>query len=118
MNNCSEEYVEELHETIGDLRQTVDNLTTVLSRRDETIDLLIKIAKRSMEWVSVKDRLPKNNRDVLVYIVCHWDEGLSGIDIGAYFSEKDAWAHADNSAYEYKPLRTEITHWMELPDKP
>lgn len=119
----SEEYVEELHDKIDDLEQSNDNLINLLSIRDNTNQLLIKIAEESMDessrkWISVKERLPETNYDVLVYLVCHLDNGLSGVDIGAYFSQKNAWAYADNTAHEYNLLRTEVTHWMDMPSKP
>jgi len=56
-----------------------------------------------MEWISVKDRLPRYGRNYLVF-VC-------GIDIAGYNNYRNTWIiPRDNEVYP--------THWMELPEAP
>lgn len=76
-----------------------------------------------MEWVSVKDKLPENDEDVLVY---HLED--DHITVGYFESENVSYyIQSDGSKfYTYSGWETEIpwaqkgevTHWMPLPDKP
>lgn len=53
------------------------------------------------EWISVKDRLPKEEEEVLTF-------GSYGYVVGYYSSE----------VYDWQTTYGEVTHWMPLPDKP
>ena len=64
-----------------------------------------------MTWISIKDRLPERNKEVLLY--CTWHScDSSHIYIGY------------KTAKKWKFSKTEkltgwiVTHWMPLPDKP
>ena len=65
--------------------------------------------KYTPEWISVKDRLPLYNQEVLGYendhigIVQLWDN--------SEIEEKDTWTERDIGT-------AEPTHWMELPELP
>ncbi len=67
----------------------------------------------TMEWISVKDRLPESEIGVLMY-------ELGGISIGRSCSKEVFAAH--NIAFEewdgaaYYPVCP--THWMPLPESP
>lgn len=64
------------------------------------------------EWINVKDRLPENEKFVLV---CNADdaEPQDLITISLFFNKKFfATEHDNNSIYEY------VTHWMPLPEPP
>jgi hypothetical protein len=59
-----------------------------------------------MEWISVKDRLPENNKYVLAY--------MPTIDFQyAILEHRDKWI--DNNDKTYQP---EVTHWQALPLPP
>jgi hypothetical protein len=58
-------------------------------------------------WISVKDRLPEDGKNVLAY-----DSESGSIDM-AYYSENE-WFLED--LYEIEYLHP--THWMRLPDAP
>ena len=61
------------------------------------------------EWISVKERLPKEGESVLIYKT---DEPLS-IDYIVYLTPKHPiWA----CLLDYEMYK--VTHWMKLPDAP
>lgn len=75
-----------------------------------------------MEWISVEDRLPTNDDDVLVY------NPKDGISIGEFdlakvhgYYEEDGSYFITNSGWEteysWAPYMSP-THWMPLPEPP
>jgi len=62
-----------------------------------------------MKWISVEDKLPKIDEDVLLY----WENDYP-LDVGSMF-KKNYWqrANGDMSEYDAPP-----THWMPLPEPP
>ena len=79
--------------------------------RDEYDDVLKIIC--SMEttdvqpnrWISVDERLPQDNKDVLVYA------GRRGVMIGLYYSFLQTWL-------DYEGCGLKVTHWQPLPKPP
>jgi len=64
-----------------------------------------------MEWISVDDRLPTFNQDVLVYNEKHDEFDIASVSNG--FEENQViWIEPR----EYCMIR--VTHWMPLPEKP
>lgn len=67
------------------------------------------------EWISVKDRLPKNNHKVLILL----DNGI--IEFGryippSYYDEKTGNTFFTNCPrWDVPPQWRDITHWMHLP---
>jgi hypothetical protein len=54
-----------------------------------------------MNWISVKDRLPEDEREVIIALA-------NGAVTTSYYEPGDfGWAHAGD-----------ITHWQELPEPP
>lgn len=61
-----------------------------------------------MEWISVKDRLPEKEIDVLVY------NGVAfSVSALIYKYGNDGW-HERGDGYDYGY----VTHWMPLPKSP
>lgn len=66
------------------------------------------------EWVSVKDRLPEENKDVLVFTE------LGKMAIGFYGGNNIYWYLyiGDNGEGGYELNGEKITHWAQLPKPP
>ena len=63
------------------------------------------------EWVSVEDRLPKNNVGVLVFIPIEDNHITSGM-----YDYDNKWVLLDD--YRLIEDDKQITHWMPLPQQP
>lgn len=73
-----------------------------------------------MEWISVKDKLPKDDTKVLV---CESKFGMlerSDVFFGYYYGDKWHWENPQSEIVEYKSDQDmwTITHWMPLPNLP
>lgn len=74
-----------------------------------------------MKWISVKDELPKlhkgiyggNNSDW----VLAWNEDYNSCYILVYYGDDKVWRDGYLEK-QMKSSKTEITHWMYLPEKP
>ena len=61
------------------------------------------------EWVSVEERLPKNNAQVLM-----WSARWNIAEAGSYYNRR-FWVYSEiGDAY----IADDITHWMHLPEPP
>lgn len=60
------------------------------------------------EWISVKDRLPENGKEVL------FSDG-SSIMVGWYNADEEYWELTDADMIAYAQ---DVTHWMPLPRLP
>ncbi len=60
------------------------------------------------EWVSVKDRLPEEEKEYLVTDGSDWDTTI-------FHLESKTWDRYDNLRWF---SHSSITHWMELPELP
>ncbi len=75
------------------------------------------------EWINVKDSLPKDGQDCLVY---HWED--SHITVGyfesynvRYYIEADGSKFYTNHGWETEipwAQKGGVTHWMPLPEPP
>ncbi len=63
------------------------------------------------EWISVKDRLLRTNRTVLVYM----PERFNSIQTAFY---DRYWGEDDEDWHEGWSTNTTVTHWMPLPEPP
>lgn len=73
-------------------------------------DLMDSLTQCTHEWISVKDRLPENKQEVLVY-----DDDFMEMMVCRY--EDDQW----NYYFMLKNTSLQImkvTHWMYLPELP
>lgn len=61
-----------------------------------------------MNWIKCSDRLPRYNKEVLIYheITSGWVIDIAYFSAGQWISTVDGWS-------AWQP-----THWMELPDAP
>ena len=94
--------------------------TAVLGKTDiEAMNIAISALRereeRAMNWISVKERLPKDERSVLAYYGFDHgagDLGMKFIGVLSYFcfDPNPHWQHADHNLV--------VTHWMPLPEPP
>lgn len=71
------------------------------------VDFLVNHGVTVQEWISVKDRLPENEKEG-VLIALRWGE----VDIG--WCEDGRWGSEFVNEYE----DGEVTHWMPIPQPP
>lgn len=64
-------------------------------------------------WVSVKDRMPEPNKDVLLAVYC--EETDSYYQVIAWQTTSGDWDSNDEVFCQYDD---EVTHWMPLPEPP
>lgn len=72
--------------------------------------------KAAQQWISVKDRLPREGQDCIFYVdfVDKWDSGSERInfqEIGV-FNGKDRFDHRSHTDLD------RVTHWQPLPEPP
>ena len=63
------------------------------------------------EWISVKDRLPETNEDVLLCFL-----GSESMVVGGRYEDGSGW-YSNTDAEFYTDCDTPPTHWMPLPPK-
>lgn len=81
----------------------VDYMATLLLRAAHTIEILSKKARATeQEWIPCSERLPDDNREVLISL--EW-----GIDIGTY--ERGEWRSEWINHYD----DDNVLSWMPLP---
>jgi hypothetical protein len=67
------------------------------------------------EWISVEDRLPTEQREVLAYY--GFDNGDG--DLGMMFTGVLTYfAYDKKPHFQHEDLRLRVTHWMPLPEPP
>jgi len=65
-----------------------------------------------MEWISVKDRLPKEYTYCLIYCPQSFPKNIRVLS--ASFYEDDKTFHCDAN----EEIHEDVTHWMPLPEPP
>ena len=90
-----------LYKTIYELREVIAELSERCREREADIEELLKEREWKRKWISVKDRLPKPNENVLVY--CK--------EYGIYVD-----IHMSGGIFGYS--MDSVTHWMPLPEPP
>ncbi len=66
------------------------------------------------QWISVKDRLPKSEKEVLVWYKYTWDAGFTsyGFGINVWYSNAKQWR--DGCLLK----GVEVLYWQPLPEPP
>ena len=105
------------------------NLKNKCDRKEanrQAADMLEKLAAekdaKKPEWISVEERLPEFNQNVLVYGVGlpkYGFEGQTAIAITSYTNHKYGFDIVGwNEPWQYFSADYKITHWMPLPEPP
>lgn len=68
------------------------------------------------EWISVKERLPGRNCEVLAYygFVREGSDDLGYMCMGTL----EYYAHDENPHFQHESSGVRVTHWMPLPEPP
>ncbi len=88
------------------LVELLDDFVSYEYNTEELVDELIDHGVTVQEWISVKDRLPEDNKEVLIYCGSYHELG---------------WYESDNKSWRSDFLgccTDDITHWMPLPQPP
>ena len=78
-------------------------------------DELIKLAEigERMQWVSVKDRLPEHEQEVIIYVKT--ENGYLVTGGLTWYSDVEKFI---DGITVLRLNKSEVTHWMPLPNKP
>ena len=91
----------EKDQLIENMAEVIEDMAGIIEDQQERIDIM---AADMPEWISVDERLPQNDEDVLVWVNgTHRD--MAYRDEGVWYDE------------EHNHLKN-ITHWMPLPKPP
>ncbi len=69
-------------------------------------------------WISVKDRLPEDNRPVLCCVSDTTGEGRTYVIGSCENSEFWFLKIGDNKRFSFPYMQIKVTHWMPLPELP
>lgn len=89
---------------IQDLRRENENLRAELEWKQKEIELARRHAR---QWISVEDRLPSAEVDVLV--LTRSKSGSVNVDKGYFAADLGRFVHRGGA---------EVSHWMSLPELP
>ena len=82
-----------------------------LEKENEELREAVSCPPQWMHWISVKDRLPEDDGEVLA---------CNGNDVFIAHCEGDYWAvyllNTEDDCYEQHVVK--VTHWMPLPEPP
>lgn len=84
-----------------------------LSKIEQPCWEIDKFEQMTDKWISVKDALPEDNKEVLVFAPGCYIIGQKLI--GCYFKDGDSWTVYD---FLESSLDEVVTHWMPLPESP
>ena len=80
-------------------------------RYGEAFEMAIEALEHQPEWISVKDRLPPDNKYILTYTPNLAVSIITQEYVTYYGEDDDEWN-------EYWSMRGNVTHWMPLPEPP
>lgn len=93
---------------------TESDINYFMSRLDEA---LVADVTAPENWIKVKDRLPDNNLEVLVYVRSLCGEN-DCITLGSYNNSYCWFLKTSTNTHGYPILEYEVTHWAYLPEPP
>ena len=103
---CGHEKTEVFHTGLGNYRVRCNSCLACSGVEFKPDDATAAWNRRVGQWISVKERLPENGADVLVYI--------AGSEIVLVDFNKGCWYLEGYGCLG----RGEVTHWMPLPQPP
>lgn len=77
-------------------------------------EVLSALSETATAWISVRDRMPKPNRWVLVYNG-KW-RGVGKYVVGSHLQPDEQWQSETTEFIEL--IGPKVTHWMPLPEAP
>ena len=89
---------------------TVDNIIMLLNQAD-TVDAV-------PAWIPVTERLPENNRPVMVYLKNYTIQGGYVVHIGTYDTAGFWFLRTQPGISSFPVHDWVVTHWMPLPEPP
>ena len=82
---------------------------------DFVADAVLNAGYRKQEWISVEERLPTKQCEVLVYYGFDRGDG----DLGMMFTAVLTYfAYDKKPHFQHEETGLRVTHWMPLPDAP
>lgn len=90
------------------MTKPIDSTTSSIQSSSD-LDTTIRF---SVQWISVKDDLPKNDA---LCVIWNYKRPCTFL-LGIYFHGFDEWMHHDYSKVLTWPL--EVTHWFPVPELP
>lgn len=70
------------------------------------------------QWISVKDRLPEDNKPVLCFVIDTTGEGRTYVIGSCEHSEFWFLKIGDNKRFSFPYMQIKVTHWQPLPEPP
>ena len=100
----------------GKLVELCEDLETLpcCNNYEGQADYLIAHCVTVQEWISVKDRLPEPETNVIAFVGDY-------IDILSYKYDRRgnlAFMYMDDSGWWHEKIRPSVTHWCEMPQPP
>ena len=100
----------------GKLVELCEDLETLpcCNNYEGQADYLIAHGVTVQEWISVKDRLPEPETNVIAFVGDY-------IDILSYKYDRRgnlAFMYMDDSGWWHEKIRPSVTHWCEMPQPP
>lgn len=121
----NEEAIKWMEEAIVDTKEFFDQCSPALQKelieQKEVFELAISAIRAAPKhldreaWVSVDDKLPQDEKEVLAYYGFNHGDG----DLGMRFmGTLTYFAHDPEPHWQHKSTGITVTHWMPLPEPP
>lgn len=108
---CENDFVMKNHK--GDIRELVIEMKMTIDNQQAELDRLTA-ENAASKWVSVSERLPEENKPVLINVKCYVYPKIGWHCHNIHIPQ---WSTADD-LYFHDVSYAEVTHWMPLPQPP